>query len=819
MGLLGLTLMVGTASATLDIQTLLGNNIMYIEKILTTDTWLPGGTWKVDISKAAIKLNISGTGVLRRNGDDYIILSWARSVDFATRTISGTLITPQNIETTTIANNAITSRQISTGVVTCNKIGIPGFNCTPGGGQSCPVNQVLQSISSTGALNCTGIIIGTSSGPNGCADGQNYTWDGTQWVCTTPAQSADDGSLWLISPSNSGDMYNKNLQEGKCEGFPEDTVYVYTYTTPVNPDVVNSLKAMWVNDCTCTSSSLNCNFYDVFANLTKHQKYIGETCLDGNVIYKITQTCTPPITVQNSVYVYQKWNSISGFIVTGINLWYSFTSWSSSYSQVYWPTMSSQLAAWSSCLVLTLGSSNWSYFTWWGLVPASLASYVAQYGNYGWNSSINTYWPGRKTCTPSPGGNVGVKTTTPKTTLHDMGTFLVSSGGVINTGKFVTYTGQYRYGYTNSTLNSIDVTWYPLCSCVWQAGVWSCDTSAWGILTASDYLTGRPQSTATAGAGGSTMQHGFWSSDIGNTCYVPDTTKTIYGWWKLSLFKKVGLCTAPTTSPTPAWGYNYILTTNQWPTTPIQFITTNTSTIPWFGWLLYNGAANYNYATGNYLGEWFRVQNGSTYYPYMLQIPAADLIAAWASCQYFLSGTVNGVTTAGMRWNYTTSTPLSCLSTTPIAPYSRDHIIYVTGGNVGIRTDNPQFNLDVNGIVRGASLQITSDERKKDNIIRIPDALGRLLGIHGYSYTLRKDGSPHYGVIAQEIDKLFPSIVSTDTQWYKAVRYNGLIGVVIEALHAIDKRITDNAQLLDDNDLMLETLEQDIHKIATEKLQ
>jgi Chaperone of endosialidase len=89
-------------------------------------------------------------------------------------------------------------------------------------------------------------------------------------------------------------------------------------------------------------------------------------------------------------------------------------------------------------------------------------------------------------------------------------------------------------------------------------------------------------------------------------------------------------------------------------------------------------------------------------------------------------------------------------------------VIYVTGGKVGILTDNPQYNLDVNGIIRGAALQITSDARKKENIKEIPDALRRVLGIHGYTYTLKKDGTKHYGVIAQEVEEMFPYIVDTD---------------------------------------------------------
>ncbi len=69
----------------------------------------------------------------------------------------------------------------------------------------------------------------------------------------------------------------------------------------------------------------------------------------------------------------------------------------------------------------------------------------------------------------------------------------------------------------------------------------------------------------------------------------------------------------------------------------------------------------------------------------------------------------------------------------------------------------------------------TSDMRKKNAIVRVGNALQKLLNIRGYMYTLIADGSRHYGVLAQEVEKIFPSLVVTDDQGLKAVRYNGLV--------------------------------------------
>ncbi len=46
-----------------------------------------------------------------------------------------------------------------------------------------------------------------------------------------------------------------------------------------------------------------------------------------------------------------------------------------------------------------------------------------------------------------------------------------------------------------------------------------------------------------------------------------------------------------------------------------------------------------------------------------------------------------------------------------------------------------------------------------------------------------KDGK-QYGVIAQEIEKIMPEIVSTDAEGYKSVAYTDIIPVLIESIKA-----------------------------------
>ncbi|MBT8420744.1 MAG: tail fiber domain-containing protein [Gammaproteobacteria bacterium] len=47
------------------------------------------------------------------------------------------------------------------------------------------------------------------------------------------------------------------------------------------------------------------------------------------------------------------------------------------------------------------------------------------------------------------------------------------------------------------------------------------------------------------------------------------------------------------------------------------------------------------------------------------------------------------------------------------------------------------------------------------------------------------------GVIAQELEKEFPELVSTDNEGYKSVAYSKLTAVLIEAIKAQQSRISE----------------------------
>ena len=94
-------------------------------------------------------------------------------------------------------------------------------------------------------------------------------------------------------------------------------------------------------------------------------------------------------------------------------------------------------------------------------------------------------------------------------------------------------------------------------------------------------------------------------------------------------------------------------------------------------------------------------------------------------------------------------------------------------------------NITATGTVQGAEVTATSDERLKSDIKTIDNALDKVMNMRGVSFT--KQAEKGVGVIAQEIEKVLPEVV-TDGE-YKSVAYGNIVGVLIEAIKEQQKQI------------------------------
>ena len=79
----------------------------------------------------------------------------------------------------------------------------------------------------------------------------------------------------------------------------------------------------------------------------------------------------------------------------------------------------------------------------------------------------------------------------------------------------------------------------------------------------------------------------------------------------------------------------------------------------------------------------------------------------------------------------------------------------------------------------------SSDERLKDNITPLSNALDKINQIGGYEFDWNSDSSHSghdVGVIAQEIEKVLPEVVVDRDTGYKAVRYDKIVALLINAI-------------------------------------
>lgn len=79
-----------------------------------------------------------------------------------------------------------------------------------------------------------------------------------------------------------------------------------------------------------------------------------------------------------------------------------------------------------------------------------------------------------------------------------------------------------------------------------------------------------------------------------------------------------------------------------------------------------------------------------------------------------------------------------------------------------------------------------SDQRLKDDIAPLPDALGSIMAMKPVSFTMKSDPKKEteLGFIAQDIEKIYPALVKTanDADHTKSINYIGLFAPLVKAM-------------------------------------
>jgi len=94
-------------------------------------------------------------------------------------------------------------------------------------------------------------------------------------------------------------------------------------------------------------------------------------------------------------------------------------------------------------------------------------------------------------------------------------------------------------------------------------------------------------------------------------------------------------------------------------------------------------------------------------------------------------------------------------------------------------------------IVTG-SLYNTSDMRLKDNIIEISKAkMDDLFTLNPVVFNYKNDKTQkiHYGVLAQDVEKVFPELVEDNMSGYKTVNYQELLPLMLAKMKNMQEQI------------------------------
>ena len=110
-----------------------------------------------------------------------------------------------------------------------------------------------------------------------------------------------------------------------------------------------------------------------------------------------------------------------------------------------------------------------------------------------------------------------------------------------------------------------------------------------------------------------------------------------------------------------------------------------------------------------------------------------------------------------------------------------------TGDQAPKSSTNLTFDASA-GRLSATFLNSLSDEKLKKDISTIDNAVDKVMQLRGVDYTWKQSEEKSKGVIAQELQKVLPELVSESNDRL-SVNYNGIIGVLIEAIKEQQKQI------------------------------
>ncbi|WP_462255023.1 tail fiber domain-containing protein [Ferruginibacter sp.] len=126
-------------------------------------------------------------------------------------------------------------------------------------------------------------------------------------------------------------------------------------------------------------------------------------------------------------------------------------------------------------------------------------------------------------------------------------------------------------------------------------------------------------------------------------------------------------------------------------------------------------------------------------------------------------------------------------------------VMNTTNGRVGIGTDNPSQALHVIGnILASGTITQNSDARLKKDITPLSNTLQSIQQINGYTYHWKDASNPdeQVGLLAQELQKVYPQLVKENEQGTLSVNYSGMVPVLLTAIKEQQQQIEELKKML-----------------------
>ena len=177
----------------------------------------------------------------------------------------------------------------------------------------------------------------------------------------------------------------------------------------------------------------------------------------------------------------------------------------------------------------------------------------------------------------------------------------------------------------------------------------------------------------------------------------------------------------------------------------------------------------------------------------IMEIKNSATAGANVQSHLILSGTSNSGSLGGITWASTSLTgeQRTGFIGSVFETANQTKLTFYNRNNSGALGERFVILGDGNAWLQGTLTQ-NSDARLKTNILPLTSSLQSIKQLNGYTYNWKdkaRDSSLQIGVLAQELQKVYPQLVKEDEKGILSVNYIGLVPVLIESVKDQQKQI------------------------------